>query len=41
MHRYGEMAWKWHPLKNLAYQSEANDMFRNIAAAYEILSGGA
>jgi len=41
MHRYGQLAWKWHPLKNLAYQAEASSMFRNIAEAYQILSDGA
>ena len=40
MHRYGQMAWKWHPLKNLAFQLEASDMFRKIAEAFEILSDG-
>jgi len=40
MHRYGKLAWKWHPLNNLAYRSDANDKFRKIAEAYEILSNG-
>jgi len=40
MHRYGKLAWKWHPLNNLAYRSDANDKFRKIAEAYEILSDG-
>jgi len=38
MCRYGQLAWKWHPLKNLAYQSEAGAMFKKLAEAYEILS---
>ena len=40
MCRYGKLAWKWHPLKNLAYQFDANVTFKKIAEAYEILSDG-
>jgi len=38
--RYGKLAWKWHPLKNLAFPSEAETMFTKVAEAYEILSDG-
>jgi len=41
MCRYGQLAWKWHPLKNLAYQLQANAMFKKVAEAYAILSDGA
>ncbi|KAE8800897.1 DnaJsubfamily C member 3 [Hordeum vulgare] len=37
-HAYKRLALQWHPDKNVENHEEAENMFREIAAAYEVLS---
>ncbi|KAI4983540.1 hypothetical protein ZWY2020_025406 [Hordeum vulgare] len=37
-HAYKRLALQWHPDKNVENHEEAENMYREIAAAYEVLS---
>lgn len=40
VNRYRRLALKWHPDKNKDRQKEAEDRFKEIAHAYDVLSNG-